>query len=1754
MLAFGRVMHGGIVIPGVELVSELGRGAHGAVYRARRGNEFFAVKVALSASDSSAFARFQREAIALARARHPGLPRVLHVAKSGTPYLVMELVEGETLATRLSRGTLDEKETRALALQLADVLAHIHRLGLVHRDIKPRNIIFDDKTGRARIVDFGIAVGGGFQPFAAVEGTVPYAAPEQRRGLSIDGRADLYSLGCVLYECLCGAPPLGPLSLDNLGQAESLSDEAKLEGAGVSPELVRAIVRLMSHDLNQRFAEASDLVETLRASSPEPRRSSRITFSRSSSGCLVGRERELASLQRAWAEVRGGHFRALVVEGAMGSGKTALLQTFSDQVKSEGCAAISLGCSAYDPVPFSVVRQLFDALLELLGEERFRQGACGFESLLAVLSPGLLRLFSNAPSIPDVDDVHHVFLESAAKCLGRLLAQNSQLAILVDDAQWFDAGSAAIFRKLLGGGGVPCLVVLAHRSEPGGAELEVLSGDVRERVSRLCLGPLGDGAVRSLVEAYLGTNSVADDIIGRVSALSTRTPLGVLEALRTFLDARAILPDWTGWRLEPEAAEGVSLPDSVVETLRARIRGLDPLVPEVLVAAATVGMEFDAGGLSELAGRTEEEVSRALREAWRATLVSSAGGRFRFVHQAVREALLSTASEEKLRHLSSLAAELLDRTLREGRESLNSELVYRVADLYFRGDWTRSPARAVEVVESAAQRAFEAYDNRRALLFLEQASAIRRSTGAPANGRTLYLHGEILVRLGSLAAGRELLEQALAQSKDALMRATILSRMAAVCEWELDSTQAWSLLRAAFREIGAEFPDTSAGSLLRSSGSWLRRALGRVPTIAPHDALTRKRQRILCGLYYRTCRIGMLSANIPQTLQAAVLGLEAAQALGVSPALSRAYLAYSLVLTALGQSERGRYYLKQAEDVAHATNDPVAIAYATQLHSVIACWDGKIAEGLEVGSRCLFEHGHWQDFSEHCLLAYNQQRIECVRGRGYEELVWLEHLLRQVALNREAYGLCEYIELGARALLAHLGRAAEAESMLARLKQVTVSTPKTSSHYVLGFGPRARALADVGDVGAEFDALDAEFRHGGHDPRRVHLAVAEYYVHVAHARVHACLRASADSRAQKLEQLRRAAYDLRLAARVPLLKAHSLVVDAYVALFEGDDERSARLFADADALAIEEEAPWVRYAVARGRAHRFKLKERPDIVQSEARRAEQIALENGSVHRLRWVREEFGLSQASTVFTIPARERSTGVQRAGTTFAMTRQERRERARAAVRRAEDRALSLAERRRVFLDELLGGIGAERLHLFSTSAAGKWVWVAGRSRAGADLEPVAVDEFVKQAAAQKLAAMVDDSCSLCSRLAVPILQRGEVDVVVYAEAPGCGVFSAEDSELVSDLVGAFSKFFQFSHGRGERRSDVEALLGQRSASEFARALAEHLDFAAGEAATGASLSRVAALSRLLRDTKRLERCEPSLVNLNEVIGRVGHRMRLLVGAELELLSSLESALVPIVVDAEHVELLVLHCALGASYRTRGRGSLIVETANLVVCEAFAARAPNLREGAHVMLTLSVVGDSEAGVEASGDLERVGFGGLAWQVCRDVALANDGALLGHFEAFGANIQLLFPCGAVLETGASSARSGSETVLVIDRDEKFRSALANDLGRLGYRVLLAEDQEGAAIIREVHAGGIDITVTEAPLEHDERRLRLAAKSREPTIYTSHFPWNAFRAAGVALPRSQFLQKPFAVGALADKIRVLSSERTEQSLARDAG
>ncbi|MFP2924691.1 serine/threonine-protein kinase PknK [Pyxidicoccus sp. 3LG] len=720
----------------------LGRGGMGVVYRAEHREQ--AVPVALKtvrAPSEVLLASIRREIHALRRLSHPGIARILDEGLShGLPFYVMELFEGGTLRRRLEasrwarglevsvagatgtwlptatdstvtspvaeprsipappseRPRLDPSALHALlslVRALCAPLAHLHGEGLVHRDLKPENI-FLREDGRPVLVDLGIAAsfsGAASREELAAEGrvmgSVAYMAPEQLQGELVDARADLYALGCILYECLVGRPPFigswaGSIVFQHLNEAPTPPSR---HVEGVPEELERLVLRLLEKRPNDRLGYAEDVAEALDALGVEGDGGEGLPRPRSYlyRPGLEGRAGPLEELGGALEQLcRERRGQLILLEGESGVGKTrlalelALLATRRRvRVVTGQCTLWSL--TAPEQGRAAVPLHPFRPLLQLLADRCRERGSAEAERLLgsggrwlALYEPALAELpwvkAQPEPSALSPAAAQQRILETLRKALLGL-TEEQPLLLVLDDLQWADELSLAFLKVLAARGGEPGLLILGTcRLGETGAELtELLSAPGARRVA---LGRLDTGSVGAMVAGMLALRESPAELVDFLADSSSGNPFFIAEYLRAAIDEGLLARDRTGaWHLR-QPGEGVDtiarhvlLPRTLAELIERRLSALGGDGQQLVECASVLGREFDGGLLLPLAGLSETAALDTLGELRRRQLIEeTASGRLRFVHDKLRELAYERTALERRRALHLGAARLIE--------------------------------------------------------------------------------------------------------------------------------------------------------------------------------------------------------------------------------------------------------------------------------------------------------------------------------------------------------------------------------------------------------------------------------------------------------------------------------------------------------------------------------------------------------------------------------------------------------------------------------------------------------------------------------------------------------------------------------------------------------------------------------------------------------------------------------------------------------------------------------------------------------------------------------------------------------------------------------------------------------------------------------------------------------------------------------------------------------------------------------------
>jgi ABC-type transport system substrate-binding protein len=743
------------------VLAELGRGGMGVVYRARDPvlNRDVAVKLIPPGNlTKDAEERFQREAQIVAQMDHPGIVPIHDFGRhEGALFFIMPVLPGSSLRNLLREGSLRLGDVLDVGTQVAEALDYSHARGVVHRDVKPENIMTAREDGghvRARVADFGLALASSedrLTKTGTLVGTVAYFSPEQVTSRSFDGRTDVYALGTVLYECLAGEPPFsGEVQSVLYRIVHELPQSLRAVGADVSEELEAAVLQCLEKDPERRPRRAGHLAEALRRyrgklHEEECTRSVVLTASRmvarpQAAAPFVGREKEIAELQRRLHAAIGGECQFAVVAGEPGIGKSRLVEQLTDLARARKIRVLTGRFVEHDR---AFAHQGFCELIQDYFRAKdpgtsapsrpdFSDLAAELVSLFPVLSEiGELRAAAGdsgagrATEGRKAEDRTQVF-ELIARTLTRI-GGGRPLLLVVEELHRAGLSLEAlqyIVRRLAP---TPTLIVGTYRQtevdkrHPLARMIESFRGD--PRFASMTLGPLSPSEHRSLAETTAGGGTLSDALARRLLEATEGNPLFTKELVRSLLDSGGIAADDSG-ALNLSGATGISsdaLPETIQQAVEARIERLPESLRETLSVAAVLGRTFDFRDLESLAEGPElEDAADALvRDGLLEEERESRGDRLTFASGIVRDVLYARLSRRKRRSLHRKYAELIERRNAGRLERVYPELVhhYSEADV---------PEKAVEYALRQARKSLDSFSadeadrvSRTALAFLE---------------------------------------------------------------------------------------------------------------------------------------------------------------------------------------------------------------------------------------------------------------------------------------------------------------------------------------------------------------------------------------------------------------------------------------------------------------------------------------------------------------------------------------------------------------------------------------------------------------------------------------------------------------------------------------------------------------------------------------------------------------------------------------------------------------------------------------------------------------------------------------------------------------------------------------------------------------------------------------------------------------------------------------------------------------------------
>lgn len=615
--------------------AELGRGGMGMVYHAHdtRLDRAVAIKVLSEAGlGAEGHARLLREAQAVAKLDHPHIIPVHDVGEiDGAPFIVMQLVKGKSLR---EIGPLPVERIITLASQLCDALGHAHQRSIVHRDVKPENIVVTSE-GVVKLMDFGLARSQSVSRLTqegTLLGTVSYLAPEQILSEVFDGRADLYALGVILYELTTGRLPFtGEDVLNIISQhLHSPVERPRAYRGDLPPALDDLIVRLLSKRPEDRPGSAEEVqaaLENLRrpVAAPPTLTAAYSALDRMVRDQFVGRERELAEAVALWGRAASGEGQVVFVRGEPGIGKTRLTRELARLAQAAGARVLADGCHAEGGPPYAPLAGMMRATFENPSGPDL---PAYILADLLTLAPHLRSYHPSIPPNPPLDpqfEQQRIFDSFASWC--EALAAHTPLLLLVEDVHWADGGTLALLRHLARRARKARLLLLmtyrdteveSDEAHPLNAILLDLN---RERLAEhLNLARLSREHTRDLLAAMLATTGeISPEFLDGLYHETEGNPFFVEEVCKGLIEQGKLYHAGGMWRRAD--MQTMFIPPSVRGAIMARVERLPTPAQEVLRLAAVLGREFDIATLHRASGHDEDALIAVLERAERAQLI-----------------------------------------------------------------------------------------------------------------------------------------------------------------------------------------------------------------------------------------------------------------------------------------------------------------------------------------------------------------------------------------------------------------------------------------------------------------------------------------------------------------------------------------------------------------------------------------------------------------------------------------------------------------------------------------------------------------------------------------------------------------------------------------------------------------------------------------------------------------------------------------------------------------------------------------------------------------------------------------------------------------------------------------------------------------------------------------------------------------------------------------------------------------------------
>ncbi len=687
-----------------QVLDRIGSGGLGVVNRVRdRGSgAIYAMKVMPRAHGA---ANLRSEFLALARLKHDNIVSVIDygLTDSGHDFFTMEYVEGPSLLEAVSE--VPSPLFYRLIGGMLRALALVHARGMVHADIKPSNVLVDARLLQesperaARLADFGLAAAIDDPASQAARGTFPYAAPEVYAG-RLDARSDLYALGIVLYQMLTGELPYRGSSVREVlaAQRRGPPEDPCTHVKTLPRPLAELVVALCDPMPGARPQTADEVLARINELAGTHFAIADTRPLIDLGGVLVGRERDLSTLQRAWTEIRNGQGQCALLIGEEGIGKSRLMAELKLYVQLDGGQVFSTEVATRRETPYAGIAMLVRGLLASIGGSS--------RELHPEWQTALAPLLGGRSDAPPIDRASRFSLAEAVTGVVLQVGATHPVLITVDDAHLADSATAELLaylaRSVIDSA---VLLVMAARDQAHGNPADSAARlyaavDDSEHGQLMHLPPIDRlSVVRLASQAF--DDDIGDALADDLYRASGGNPSHATRALELLVGSGEVARERGRWILRHRKPT-IPVPSDALAAAHARAQALPPAARRALEVAAVLGDSFDRDTAAALLGGADDDADAALAEAARAHVLAgdAATGAFRFAQHGLASVLYDELDVEQRLELHRRAAAVLEARGPAARVEVAAQLARHYQAI---GDDERSVSYGLAAAKGHAQ-------------------------------------------------------------------------------------------------------------------------------------------------------------------------------------------------------------------------------------------------------------------------------------------------------------------------------------------------------------------------------------------------------------------------------------------------------------------------------------------------------------------------------------------------------------------------------------------------------------------------------------------------------------------------------------------------------------------------------------------------------------------------------------------------------------------------------------------------------------------------------------------------------------------------------------------------------------------------------------------------------------------------------------------------------------------------------------------